>query len=386
MGKKNRKAERFTAAPQWSVGDPAFAEWLRTSCISTGTVSEDTAAGLSAWYRADALISGTIAGLPLKVYQGSGSQRREVPHFLADQPAGPYDMSAFSWTETVVLHLLNHAEAYLKGIHNGAGELIGLYPIHPLAITKVTWDGPDKAFEIALKGGGKETLTSGDVTQVLGMSFDGLRGVSPLTAFRQTLQTSLAGERAANRAFTTGALIAGMVTTEEDVAEDEAKRIKSQLNAKIAGAENAGDIAFVNRALKFSPWTMTNADAQFVESRSFQLQEVARIKGLPTSLLSVAGAVSNWGTGVAESFLGLQKYTLMAHTSRIESALKAILPPGWTAEYDYHGLLQGTPKDEIELLIAQVSAGLLTGDEAREILNRPALPAMPAPRALEAVS
>jgi putative NIF3 family GTP cyclohydrolase 1 type 2 len=67
----------------------------------------------------------------------------------------------------------------------------------------------------------------------------------------------------------------------------------------------------------------------------------------------------------------------MGHTSRIESALRAILPPDHYAEYDYKGLLQGSPKDEIELLIAQVNAGILEANEARAILNRPPLAAAP---------
>ena len=118
------------------------------------------------------------------------------------------------------------------------------------------------------------------------------------------------------------------MTTEEDVDGDEAMAINEQLNAKMMGAENAGSIAFVNRSLKFSPWKMSNVDAQFIESRAFSVQEIARMFGLPINLLSVQGAVSNWGTGVSEANLGLQKYVLMAYTSRIESGLGAILPPG----------------------------------------------------------
>lgn len=374
MGKRKREREaaaRYSATPEWSVGDPAFAEWLRMSGVTAGVSTQVGASALTAWYRSDSLIAGTIAGLPLKVYEGDGASRREVTHFLSSNPAGPYDIAPFNWTEQLVLHLLNHAETYLKSITDGFGELVGLYPVHPLAINKVEWHGVDKLFTVGLKNGGKESFLSGEMTQVLGMSEDGLRGMSPLSLFRQTLGTSAAADRAANASFTNGALIAGMVTTEEDVEEEEAIAIKAALNEKMSGAANAGDIAFVNRMLKFSPWKMSNVDAQFLESRMFQVQEIARIKGLPLNLLSADGAVSNWGTGVAESFLGLQRFTLMAHTSRIESALSAILPPGQFAEYDYKGLLQGSPKDVIELLAVQVGAGILDEDEARAVLNLP---------------
>lgn len=392
MGKKKRRAlaattvETFDTTPSYSIGDPAFADFLRMSGVNWGgDVSESSALGLTAFYRAVSLIAGTVAGLPLKVYRDLGNgQREQVPHFLSDNPAGPYDLSAFGWCETVMLHQLLHADAFLKAITNEAGELIGLWPIHPLAVTGVRWDGADKVFTVALANGKSEELVTGEVTQIMGMSSDGLRGTPPLSLFRQALNTAKASDAAANRSFVTGALISGLVTTDEDIDSEEAKTIKEALNAKIVGTENAGAIAFVNRSLKFSPWKMSNVDAQFLESRAFGVEEIARMFGLPVNLLSVSGAVSNWGTGVAEANLGLQKYVLMGHTSRIESAVRAILPPDLFAEFDYRGLLQGSPREEIELLIAQVGAGLLTADEARAIMNRPPLPAppKPAPKAL----
>jgi HK97 family phage portal protein len=361
--------------------DPAMVEWLRINGMSPSSVDENSVMGLTAVYRSQALIAGTIATLPLKVYEGTKSNRTEVDSWLSDAPAGPYDLSAFSWTETLVLHLLNHAETFLKTLTSEAGVRIGAWPVHPLALKKVTWRGPLKHFEVAMQDGSTTEYDTGEMHQVLGMSMDGTRGLSPITLFRQSFQTSMAGEKAANRTFTKGALIAGMVTTAEgeDVDETEAGIIKQSLNDKIGGADHAGEIAFVNRTLKFSPWTMNNQDAQFLESRGMQVEEAARIYGMPINLLSVNGAVSNWGTGVAEANLGLQKYVLMPWTSRIESALKPMLEPGQFCEFDYAGLLQGSPKDEIELLISQVNAGILTKDEARAVRNLPPLPKQPAP-------
>ena len=126
---------------------------------------------------------------------------------------------------------------------------------------------------------------------------------------------------------------------------------------------------------------MTQRDAQFIESRSFQVEEVSRIYGVPPHLLGQTEKQTSWGTGVAEQNLGLSRFTLMGWTSRIESALAAVLPPTEFAEFDYRGLLAGTPQQEIELLIAQKNAGLLSADEARAILNRPPLPEQPAPPA-----
>ena len=284
-------------------------------------------------------------------------------------------MSPFNWVETIVLHLMNHSEAYLKYVTNGGGEVIGLIPVHPMAVDKVEWVGTDKRYKVGLKGGGSIDYMTGELTQILGPSMDGLRGLSPLRLFRQTLNTSLTADRAAHKAFTSGASIGGFVSTapDEDVDDTQAKVISDKLNAKIAGPDNAGQIAFINRHLSFSPWSMTLEDAQFIESRTFQIEEVARITGVPPHLLMSTQKVTSWGTGIAEQNLGLAKYTLMLISSRLEAALGAVLAEDEFCEFDYKGLLAGTPKDEVELLIKQVEAGLLTDDEARAIQNRPPL-------------
>ncbi len=98
--KKRAEAEVFDFTPAYSIGDPAFADFLRMSGIAfTGELGEQGALGLTAFYRAVNLISGTIAGLPLKVYRGAGETREQVDHFLTRSPAGPYDLSPFAWTE-----------------------------------------------------------------------------------------------------------------------------------------------------------------------------------------------------------------------------------------------------------------------------------------------
>src|SRR3546814_6980821 len=94
------------------------------------------------------------------------------------------------------------------------------------------------------------------MTQVMGPTFDGLRGLSPIAIARLSLGTGLAGDKAAYKAFSSGALVSGMVTPQgdEDLTEDEAKTVKEHINRNVLGAEHAGDIPVFNRRLQFSPW------------------------------------------------------------------------------------------------------------------------------------
>lgn len=126
---------------------------------------------------------------------------------------------------------------------------------------------------------------------------------------------------------------------------------------------------FVNRSLKFTPWTMPAVDAQFIESRVHQVEEVSRIFGIPPHLLGQTEKQTSWGSGVTEQNRGLARYTLMPWTSRIEQRLSRLMGNGQLCEYDYAGLLQGSAQEELQMLIDQVGADLLTVDEARRVRN-----------------
>ena len=352
--------------------------WMDVSANGLDLVTEATALGIPAFQRGIDIIAGTIAGLPLKTYTGESAERRQVLS-LFDDPAGPYDMTRFNWVELQATHLAMYREAYLLHVRNGAGVLVALFPIHPDNVVKVEWSGGSKRFtvkngaESVVYGTPEDPTEAGAIRQILGPSTTGLRGRSIFESHKRMFQIAIAAEKAAARTFT-GALVAGLVSTaqDEDVDEDEAASIMELLNQRVQGVDNAGRLAFVNRHLDLKSWQMSNLDAQFAESRAFQVEEFARALGLPPHLLGQTDKQTSWGTGVAEQNLGLARYTLMSYTSRMEAAYRKDLPGSDFCEFDYKGLLQGTPKDEIDLLLAQTgNLPLLTQDEARAVINRP---------------
>lgn len=366
--------EQRSSGPIFSVGDPAFAEWLAMNGINIGELTTDKALGISAYYRGVSLISGTIATLPLKTYREKPDGSRERVKSFLDNPAGPYPLTPFAWKELVMVHLLTKGQTFLLHVYNGAGALVGLWPVHPDAV-EVQWHGLEKTFKVQMADGSAREFSQNEMTQIMGLTLDGINGVSFLTVFRSMIQTSLAYDLAARQMATSGLMVAGLVTPETDIDEEDAKAIKAGLDAKLTGPDNAGGVAVINRNLKFTPWTMTADEAQFLQSREFNVIEFARALGVPPHLLGATEKQTSWGTGVAEQNLGLARYTLMPWTSRIEESLSRLLPNPRFVEFDYKGLLQGTPKDEIDLLIQQVQAGILTKDEARAILNLPKLTA-----------
>jgi HK97 family phage portal protein len=383
--KKHRRAEVETRS-SYSIGDPALAEYLGLSGVSLAGVSvtEQSALGLTAVYRAVALISGTIGGLPLKSYRTTADGIRERVATFLDNPGGPDGPTAYEWVELVLVHLLLHGNAYLRHLYNGGGAVIGLQILHPSAVTIRRVDAPWRVeYDILLSDGTKETLSSLDLTHIPALGTDGVKGIAPITACRQAIGTGLAGDQAAARMFGSSLLLGGIVSV-AGITKEQAEEVKAGLQAKLTGVHHAGDIAVVNKDLTFSPWSMSPEDAQFIETRIHQVEEVARIFGVPPHLLGQTEKQTSWGTGVSEQNRGLARYTLAPWTTRIEQRLSRLLTRPTTCEFDYAGLLQPAPDEEIRLLLEEVKGGLLTVDEARRIRNLPPLPAAaPAPAPAE---
>lgn len=359
----------------YSISDPGLAVLFGAGPSDAGVeVTEHSALGVAAVWRAVSLISGAIAGLPLHTLRTIDKGRtQQVVSFLDERPGGPAsDLTPFEWSETVLLHGLLHGNGYLAHVFNGAGAVIGLVPFHPMAVTP-EWERTRegrltgrKIFNVTVPGEGHlKTFTEAEMTHIPGMSSDGLRGYSPLWLQRNAFARSIAASRAASRMFTNGAMISGLVTPDEDVEEAEAKEIKRTLDRKVSGWENAGDIAVINRKIKFTPWTMTSADAQFLESRAFEVEEIGRLFGLLPIHLSQTEKQTSWGTGVESQHRGLARFTLQPWTKRIEQRVSRVLGGPRFVRYDYGEILQPAHEQLIPLVISQVNAGLMTPNEAR---------------------
>jgi len=388
-----RRADPARPANLVSISDPALVELfgLGVPNFAGVDVGEGSALGISALYRAVSLISGTLGTLPLRTLRDTGDGMRQRVGSFLDNPGGREGPTPLEWMETAVAYALLHGDCFARHIFGGAGQIMALELVHPLCVSVDR--APDrpggKLFKMHTETGEVVEYDARTMTQIPALSMDGLRGLGLITIARNSLGTAIAGDRSAARMFANGAQIAGMVTPDEDVDPDEVKAISREIEAKVSGWENTGRIPVVNRKLKFTPWTMTAKDAQFLESRAFSVQEVARWTGVPATLLMDPSAVSTWGSGVEVQYRGLGRFTLHPWAVRFEQRLSRLLPNPRFVEFDFAGLERPTPEQEIDLLIRQVQAGLLTLDEARAIRNLPPIepsdPARDAQRDPEAV-
>jgi HK97 family phage portal protein len=375
-----------------SIADPTLAALFTPGGLvdlAGVSVGETSALGLSALYRALALISGTLASLPLNSWRDTGGGQREKVPSVFDDPDDP-GQTVYEWKESGFLHLLLHGKAGALKVRTDAGSLARLPLVHPLsfAVVQPTIEeqrDPDKMpvggvwFDVTLDDASRVRLDARDFWYVPGPSLGGQVGISLLTYARQSLATSIAGDKAAAKVFSSGALISGLATPADeglDIADDIPK-IRAELNRNVLGHENAGTIALVNRRLQFTPWTMTAQQAQFLESRQFQIEEISRWTGVPPHLLMQTDKQTSWGTGVDEQNRGLSRFVLGHWAQRFEQRASRLLArPRW-CEFDFAGLERPNFAVEIDLLIKQVEAGLLTVNEARAVRNLPPLPDAP---------
>lgn len=378
MAKKRKRVEERSAydGPSFSIGDPALAEFFGVGGTDAGVhVSESSALGVTAFYRGVALIAGTIAQLPLKTFtKGKGGARKQVPSFL-DNPGGDL-LTPFEFKELTTYHVVIHGNAFLLHQRNMGGSLMSLFPVHPSLVQVELATDDQKKFTVQGADGLERVYGPEEMTQIMGPSLDGVRGMSVLTMERNALGTAIAGDTAAGRLFRNGLLLGGLLSM-PGATEQQLTDVLAGVKAKAQGAKHAGDILGLNIEAKFDQWTMSAEDAQFLESRQFSVAEVARILGLPVQLLAADGA-SSWGSGISELIRAMQKFTLVPLSSRIEERLSRLLPQPRFVEFDYKGLLEGTPAEVTANLAAEIAAGVLTVAEARAILNRPPITPEPA--------
>jgi len=361
-----------------SISSPAFADLIHFGLGPAGNFPAYQALENPAFNRGVQILAGTIASLPLKTYHwdADGDAREPSTSFMDQWPGGPGRMTPFNWKEQVVLNLVTAGEVGLPHVHANGGELIGLVPFAPTNYIP-RWEGNLRVFTVTVSGG--KQLQFGDgcdnaiegrcMTQILGPSLDGLRGLSPMWLFRGGIALAQALDIAARRTMTNGAHISGLVSARSGakVTFEDAQAVAKALKETMLGPEHAGEIVTTNAEFEFTPWTQSNDQAQFIEQREFTVHEVARMLGVPAHLLFSTSKEQSFASGLAEQVAGFARFTLMPITSRIEEAVSPVIGPSTKfVEFDYKGLLQGTPEIEIKLLLQQLDAGVLSEEEYRE--------------------
>lgn len=358
--------------PRYPLTSKRLIEKLNVGSLTAAGVSVDQkqAIGRSiAVYRAIAIVSGAIASLPLRGFKAGPSREPVTTSFLAEPH---WDMTPMELWETALFHLLGWGDFFAEKIRLGSGAVGWIDPISPASVdvdrVQRSSSNPwGKRFTVHYKDGSTKEFTPDDVLHVPGPGYDGKRGLSPIGVARQGIGVALAAEEFGARLFSNGTLAQGFLHTDKAIPDQEtADEYKRRWKDTYAGLDKAHEVAVLDLGLKFEKLTIDPVDAQFVESRKFQNNDIAMLYGIPPHLLGMVEKSTSWGTGIAEQNLGLVLYTLKPWLVRLEQRLsRECLTRPNVAEFDTTGLLRGDEKAQAEAARAWIEAGVMTRAEKR---------------------
>lgn len=353
-------------------------------------VTPENAARITAVYRAVSLIA-SISRLPLHVYEVAGTGRRPSidPRYrpISGRPNPEVPRSVF-W-ETVISHIALAGNAYIYTPENGLGDVAELWPIAPQRVQvgrdpvtrrKVfVVDGDRDApfmgrLAASLAGGARGE--NGDLVHIPGLSFNGLVGINPIAAARRAAQLALAAEEYGSAVFSEGSLPGGIITTEAELEPAEAEELARRWEARHRGLGRARRVAVMDNGAKWQPTSIAPEDAQFLSTRQFQVQEIARLFGVPPHLLADSSGSTSWGSGLEEQTRSFVTFTLSAYSQRIEEQItdEIIMRPGFYARFNYAGLMRGNTLARYQAYAIGRTNGWLNADEIRAFEDMEPLP------------
>ncbi len=350
--------------------------------------TEFTALTCSAIYAAVNLIAGAIAALPMPIYRRKADgEMSTLPNddiwWVLNEEMTPRWSAANGW-EFMVQSLLLHGNAYAVIKRNRLGEVVGIDPVHPNRVDLVpTRDGMRLIYAVSsdpyVTPGQTERLVldQDDMIHVAGFGFDGVRGLSVLRhALRMAGGTSLAMQEFAGRFFANSARPDFVLQSDNAIGKEKVDELYARLDERHRGIENQHRPMVLGSGLKFQPITMPMDDLQLLDQRRFQIEEVARIYGVPAFMIGHTEKTTSWGAGVEAMGTGFVRYALRQHLNKFETELnrKLFRKAGKLVKFDTTELERADTKSLMESLRIGIGrAGekpILSVNEARAVLHR----------------
>ena len=357
--------------PSTSLSNPAA--WL-TGLFGTSKtgvqVSEDNALTFSAVYAAVRIISETIASIPLNVYQADGETRvKAVGHPIQDLLAkAPNSVSStFTFREAMAANLVLHGNAYAKIEMNAAGRPTALIPLNPMKVEVKVVDG-EKVYIFA----DKHTYLDYEIIHFVGLSLNGLTGKSPLAMAREAVAIGLAAQEYGARFYSNGANAGGVITAPGRLNTEVVKRLRESWNRAQSGLGSSHSTAILEEGMKYEKIGLDPEAAQFLQSRKFQVNEIARIFRIPPSYLADLDN-SSTKANVEQQAIQFVNDCITPYVRRMEVELNRKLfredEPNLYAYFDMTGLMRGDQKARYEAYATARQWGWLSVNDIRDREN-----------------
>ena len=381
--KKKPKIENRTSGSAY--------EFFAGLSTSGKVVNEKNSMEISAVYACVRVLSETIASLPVDIYtKGEKGEKIKATghplHKVVHEEPNP-EMTWFNFCEAMMTHLLLWGNAYAQKILNNKGDVIALYPLMPDRM-KVDRDEKGQLYYEFQRSDADASTSNKErklttikfrpeqIFHIPGLSFDGLVGYSPIGMAKNTLGISQACEEYGAKFFKNGAQPGG-VLEHPGVLED-SEKVRESWNRAFAGSSNAGKIAVLEEGMHYKPISLSPEQTQFLQTRQYQIDEIARIFRVPPHLIGdlTHATFSN----IEQQSMEFVKYTLDPWLTRWEQAMRRSLLPDADKEkyyfkFNVDGLLRGDYASRMAGYSTARQNGWMSTNDIRRLEDMDLLPA-----------
>jgi len=369
VGEEKRALDNI---PQSNLQDPANfllnAFGYQTS--SNVLVNETTALTLSAVWACIRVLAETHAMLPLNVFTIDAGKSREMAetdplHFLLHNRPNPL-MTSFVWRETMMMQYCLTGNAYNIIHRDGLGNVIELELVQwpsEMYITKSLFDNK-KYYHY--RG---TTYNEDEILHICGISFDGLKGLSPIQCARENIGLGISLQNFGGSFFKNGARMSGVMEVPGKMDDKAYDRLSSSWESKYSGVDNVGKTAILEGGAKYTPISLSNEDAQYLASRVFSIEEIARIFRVPIHMIGNLDKATN--NNIEHLGMEFATYTMTPHIVRWEQEMNGkLITPGKRAgkyiKFQMNGLLRGDSASRAAFFKELFYAGAMSPNEIRE--------------------
>lgn len=339
-------------------------------------VTEDSAMQVSVVFACIKVLAESVAQLPLIVYERDGESRKKAPdhplYALLHDQANSWQ-TAFEYREMMQGHLALRGNAYAFKDLSRNGEVTQLIPLHPGRVTPERMDNGRIRYavrnpETVARASGTQHYSQDEIHHLRGLSSDGLVGLSPIGQARETVGMTMAAQEFGARFFQNDAKPGGVIEHPGAFkSEADLKRFKQGWEESQSGV-NRHKTAVLEHGLKYTEIGMSNEDAQFLETRKFQVEDVARVFRMMLHMIGHTEKATSWGTGIEQMTIAFVVYTLGPWLVRWEQAILRDMitkPDKFYAEFLTDGLLRGDTKARHDAHASAIVNGWKTRNEVR---------------------
>ena len=366
---RDKPRDSVSAAPSFFFGTSG----------SGKAVNATTAIQLSTVYACVRVISETVASLPLGVYEATDAGNRKATdhplyRLLHDEPNT--EMTSFILREVMLGHLLLWGNSYCQIIRTGRNKITGLYPLLPDKMTVDRDKNGVLTYTYSTASGQTVVLAPADVLHIPGLGFDGVMGYSPIALEKNAIGLGIASEEYGSKFFSNGARPSGILTHPNTVKNP--KALRESWNAAYGGSSNANRVAILEEGMRFEPIAIPNNEAQFLETRKFQVDEICRIFRVPRHL--VGNLEHATFSNIEHQSIDFAVHTIRPWLVRIEQSMNRALfseqeKERFYVQFNIDGLMRGDYKSRMEGYAIARQNGWMSANDIRALENQNPIPA-----------